>query len=297
MNFVLNIYMKRLFLIILPLFLLGIFCANAQTVSNVHSTFSCPGEVTITYDLNTPAPVGITVYYSTDNGQTYHPCATVSGNLRNQSTGSGKNVIWDLKADGFRTGFFVFKVEPECVMINGLCWATRNVDKPGTFVDNPEDAGMFYQWNRNIGWSATDPMINSNGGTVWDESYPTGTTWEKANDPCPSGWRVPTLDEYKKLLDREKVSYGFSNEKDIIGLRCTDKASGKSIFLPAAGFRSITNGKLYYVGDEGNYWSSTQDVYVNYYAYIISFEMDGPYPVYWHDYFRSYGNCVRCVAD
>jgi len=183
------------------------------------------------------------------------------------------------------------------VMINGVKWATRNVDKPGTFTAKPENTGMYYQWNRKVGWSATDPMINSNGGTVWDESYPTGTTWEKANDPCPSGWRVPTLDEYKKLLDREKVSYGFSNEKDIIGLRCTDKASGKSIFLPAAGFRSITNGKLYYVGDEGNYWSSTQDVYVNYYAYIISFEMDGPYPVYWHDYFRSYGNCVRCVAD
>jgi len=31
----------------------------------------------------------------------------------------------------------------EGVVINGIRWATRNVDAPGTFVDNPEDAGMF----------------------------------------------------------------------------------------------------------------------------------------------------------
>ena len=32
------------------------------------------------------------------------------------------------------------------VEINGIRWATQNVDKPGTFVLNPEDLGMFYQW-------------------------------------------------------------------------------------------------------------------------------------------------------
>ena len=33
------------------------------------------------------------------------------------------------------------------VLINGVCWATRNVDAPGTFAENPEDPGMMYQWN------------------------------------------------------------------------------------------------------------------------------------------------------
>ena len=47
------------------------------------------------------------------------------------------------------------------VIINGVKWATCNVDAPGTFAAAPESAGMFYQWNRKIGWSATDPM----GGT------------------------------------------------------------------------------------------------------------------------------------
>ena len=28
------------------------------------------------------------------------------------------------------------------VMINGIKWATRNIDEPGTFADNPEDVGI-----------------------------------------------------------------------------------------------------------------------------------------------------------
>ena len=49
----------------------------------------------------------------------------------------------------------------EGVEIDGIIWATRNVDAPGTFAENPEDTGMLFQWNRRVGWSATDPIINS----------------------------------------------------------------------------------------------------------------------------------------
>ena len=43
-----------------------------------------------------------------------------------------------------------------------------NVDAPGTFAAKPEDAGMLYLWNRKIGWSDSAQLINSNGGTTWD---------------------------------------------------------------------------------------------------------------------------------
>ena len=78
------------------------------------------------------------------------------------------------------------------VVINGIRWATCNVDMPGTFAENPESFGMFYQWGRSVGWSSTDPMINSNGGTEWDSDFYRGNTWTRANNPCPRGWRVPT---------------------------------------------------------------------------------------------------------
>ncbi|MCL2435648.1 MAG: BACON domain-containing protein, partial [Lentimicrobiaceae bacterium] len=90
---------------------------------------------------------------------------------------------------------------PEWVLIDGIKWATRNVDMPGTFAAKPEDPGMFYQWNRKVGWSATDPMINSNGDTTWDSSVPLGWTWEEVNDPCPPGWRLPMLIELESIAN------------------------------------------------------------------------------------------------
>ena len=48
----------------------------------------------------------------------------------------------------------------EGVLINGVRWATSNVDMPGTFAANPEDAGLFYQWGSNVGWSSTDPCVS-----------------------------------------------------------------------------------------------------------------------------------------
>jgi len=45
------------------------------------------------------------------------------------------------------------------VLINEVVWATCNVNTPGTFAPHPSELGMFYQWNRRIGWSSTDPMV------------------------------------------------------------------------------------------------------------------------------------------
>ena len=131
---------------------------------------------------------------------------------------------------------------PAGVEINGVIWATRNVDMPGTFAETPLDAGMFYQWNRNIGWSSTDPMINSNGGTTWDNSFPPGALpinmpWIRANDPSPTGWRVPTRAEVQSLVNTEKVNYTMITVNGVVGGCFTDISTGNSIFLPAAGFR------------------------------------------------------------
>ena len=46
-----------------------------------------------------------------------------------------------------------FAQEETGVEINGVTWATRNVDAPGTFAAKPEDMGMFYQWNSKVSWT------------------------------------------------------------------------------------------------------------------------------------------------
>jgi hypothetical protein len=138
----------------------------------------------------------------------------------------------------------------QSILINGVRWATCNVATPGTFAANPEEAGMFYQWNNKKAWASTSNVTN------WDRGASTGATWEKENDPSPNGWRTPAFDEIKTLLDKDKVNSEWTTVKGVKGRKFTDKANGNSIFLPAVG------GRLHYskhsdVGISGFYWAGT----------------------------------------
>ncbi|MCL2021518.1 MAG: fibrobacter succinogenes major paralogous domain-containing protein [Betaproteobacteria bacterium] len=154
------------------------------------------------------------------------------------------------------------------VVINGVKWASRNVNAPGTFTATPEAAGMLYQWNRRLGWSTDGPLINSDGGAEWDKSLPSGKTWEKANDPSPAGWRVPTVDEIMSLFDIDKVTTEWATQNGVDGIKFTDNATADFIFLPMSYFRRYDQDRDRYYDNytrydkhikprSGHYWSST----------------------------------------
>ena len=183
------------------------------------------------------------------------------------------------------------------VVINGVKWATCNVDAPGKFAASPEAPGMFYQWNRKTAYSTTGAGTPSN----WDAITPTGTQWSKSNDPSPSGWRLPTINEIKSLFDTGKVTSVWTKQNGVNGMKFTDKAYGNSIFLPAAGYRTFAEGRLVLAGElviagepyyKGHYWSSTQ--YDSGLAYRMSFDSDDA-DFYTTD--RTCGFNVRCVAN
>jgi len=179
------------------------------------------------------------------------------------------------------------------VMINSVKWATRNVGAPGTFAAQPEDPGMLYQWNRKKAWATTGNI------TDWNATVPEGTEWSKANDPSPDGWRVPTLDEIKTLLDTAKVNNEWIIVNGINGRKFTDKDTGNSVFLPAVCYRGFYDGMLYNRGDNGNYWSSTQ--YGSDYAYYLKFYSGNAYycgNANWYGWnYRECGFSVRSVAE
>ena len=107
----------------------------------------------------------------------------------------------------------------EGVLINGVRWATRNVDKSGTFAEKPENAGNYY-------------------------------TWDEAKNVCPTNWRVPTSEEIQSLYD------AGSEWKTINGVNGRIFGSGdNTIFLPAAG--KYWNGEHSESNLSGSYWSSS----------------------------------------
>jgi len=124
------------------------------------------------------------------------------------------------------------------VNINGVIWATRNVDAPGTFAENPEDAGMFYQWNR------------KEGVTFWDNSIPDVTKWEDVNCPCPDGWRLPTAQELHDI----RVNSSWTTQNGVNG-RLFGIAPNQ-IFMPAAGWLDGLESSPHNAGAIGYYWSS-----------------------------------------
>jgi len=172
------------------------------------------------------------------------------------------------------------------VVINGVKWATRNVDDFGTFAPTPESLGMFYQWNRQKAWAATGSV------TGWDSSYPTGNTWAAENDPCPNGWRVPTSAEIESLLNTTYVTWAWTTLNYTNGYRFTYIATGNSIFMPAVGYRGSDYGTLYGEGTLGSYWSSAMQSSST--AYYLNLPNS---VVYLSDNDLTYGFSVRCVAE
>ena len=203
---------------------------------------------------------------------------------------AGTAIITATTADGGHTASAA--VEVEGVLIAGTIWATRNVGMPGTFVENIEDVGMFYQWNRRVGWSSTNPLVNSDGDTSWNSTNPTPSVsfWAPPNNPCPPGWRVPTREEFESLRNAG-VEWRLHNGIDgrFFG------TAPNQIFLPVTGWRTSTNGGLT-VGTQGRYWSATATPGVGNTATRLWFTNTSLH-IYLGSGARADGNAIRCVVE
>jgi uncharacterized protein (TIGR02145 family) len=181
--------------------------------------------------------------------------------------GSGTAIVTATTAYGGKTATCVVTAYVPYsghMTLNGITWAEVNVDDYKTFAARPDMYTKFYQWNRSTAWSATA------GGTgSWDSSADPDSIWSAANDPCPTGWRLPISEELDALINAGSTWATRGNEVagrffGVNHASCwlPDNMTG-CIFLPASGYRSLSpsmgsGGVLMAQSYDGYYWSGTQ---------------------------------------
>jgi uncharacterized protein (TIGR02145 family) len=144
-------------------------------------------------------------------------------------------------------------------------------------------------------------IINVNMATFYDWREPQcDIAWRNYNGdnrtPCPEGWRIPTSDEWGSIY-REGSGYSIPAAATAntwtwaTGYELKPDGVTTTLFLPAAGFRSVDGGTLYNIGDHGNYWSSTS---ASSCAFYLNFDNNLVYPGM--SSYRASGFSVRCVS-
>ncbi len=184
--------------------------------------------------------------------------------------------------------------------ITGKTWMDRNLGAIQV-ANNSSDSAAFgdlYQWGRKTDGhqcrnsvntnllSTSDMPFHGNFITTLNSSYDwrslqNNNLWQGingVNNPCPSGYRLPTYSE----LGAELNSWSQNNS---LG------AFGSPLKLPMAGFRNHTDGSLNSEGSNGFYWSSTVNANNVWNLYFLSGNAN------LNDNPRAYGFSVRCIKD
>jgi len=153
------------------------------------------------------------------------------------------------------------------VTSSGRCWLDRNLgaSRVATAFNDSLAYGDLFQWGRlddghQTRTSGTTGTLSSSDNPGHSNFIYAGTTspydwrspqnnnlWQGVsgiNNPCPSGWRLPTIAEWV-------VEYGTWSSQNYYG------AFASPLKLTAGGYRHYTAGAIGAVGEYTGYWSGT----------------------------------------
>lgn len=185
---------------------------------------------------------------------------------------------------------------------SGTLWATCNVG-----ANRPEEYGDYFAWGETkvkryskwYKWS-NSPFDISGSLTKYcnDRIYGNedGLTELELEDDAAyisnrgTDWRTPSIAQFEELINSNYTTTTWMTLNGVCGCKITSKTNGKSIFLPAAGYRC---NKDFYTGSLGRYWSRTlksDDPNWARYLYIDSASIGTS------NFYRYYGQSVRPVC-
>ena len=124
---------------------------------------------------------------------------------------------------------------------------------------------------------------------------------------CPTGWHLPSIPEWRDLQ-----RYIGMSEDDVLinGWRGTDQGSqmkstsgwynngngtNSSGFTALPGGYRNSNGSFYNLGNNGNWWSSSENSGTN--AWYRHLHYDNDQVGRYRNYYKTHGFSVRCLKN
>ncbi len=131
-------------------------------------------------------------------------------------------------------------------------------------------------------------IVNTSSQHDWLETQ-NNDLWQGVsgtNNPCPSGFRIPTRDEW-------------NNEASSWSQRNDDGAFASPLKITDAGYREKSDGSLQEVGNMGFYWTCTTrvDNGVDYTEYMRIYSSAAYVNIDDNNFTRCRGASVRCIKD
>jgi uncharacterized protein (TIGR02145 family) len=187
--------------------------------------------------------------------------------------------------------------------------------------------GGYIQWGRKgpADWktsgntsvfAAAPTAANPNSGAIsgWNTSGAGSTAWQNgtktANDPCPAGWRVPTMAQWTGVVNYNTITrtgtWTVSTTNYGTAIHFGQGGTSKTLTLPAAGERIpgstgipvSLRGALTNRGGAGYYWSSTFQTANTSLAFTFFSNSDngnGTFDTQWN--YHDVGMSLRCIQE
>jgi uncharacterized protein (TIGR02145 family) len=235
---------------------------STQSITNVQSKQQ-GNTIAVTYDLQSNGESIISLLVSEDGGKNYTgPLKSVSGDVgTNVEPGANKKIVWDVtkERDILHGKNIVFRVEA--------------ISKNGTFTDF-RDATTYktvkigsQTWMaENLNYSSSELLISfmvknqndSKNSAIWcydnyegnSENYGRLYDWQTARNVCPSGWRLPSKNDFEILL----ANFGGSGSNAFNVLL----ESGDSDFSALLGGWRSNEDYYGQIENYGGWWSSSE---------------------------------------
>jgi uncharacterized protein (TIGR02145 family) len=256
------------FLIFILIFYYSISMVKSQTISNV-AAIQDGDKVVITYNLECDIFADISVYVSEKGDGTFTgPLKSVTGDAGNNILQGSKTIVWNplQDRDMILGDNIVFRIMGQTIFRSytdsrdGKTYKTIKIGEQFWMAEN-----MAYKTGTGC-WAYDNDESNI-------EKYGYLYTWETANKVCPTGWHLPSPDEWRTLtgfLGGEEVAGGKLKESGTTHWRSPNsEATNEKGFTALPGGGRTSAGTFVNRGNYGSWWTTSQD-YTNagYYRYI-----------------------------